>query len=220
MLAAATAGVTTGDLDAVGREVLSRHGARPAPPTVGFPAATCVSVNDEVAHGIPSDHRVVQRGDLVNVDVSAEVDGYWADTGASRAIGEVSAVAVRLLKATRQANRDALDVARAGRPVRHIGRAVERCARRSGFSVIRNLCGHGTGGALHESPSVPGFEDRRDRTMLHEGMVLAVEPFLSTGAEHAVEAADGWTLRTPGYLSAQFEHTIVVTKGAPLVLTA
>ncbi len=220
MLAAVAPGVTTGDLDAIGRGILDRHGARPAPPTVGFPAATCVSVNDEAAHGIPSAHRVLRAGDLVNVDVSAEVGGYWADTGASAAVGEVEQRAGELLEATRQANRDGLAAARAGRPLRHIGRAVERRARRHRFSVIRNLCGHGTGRDLWEPPSVPGWEDRRDRTMLREGLVLAVEPFLSTGAQWAIEADDGWTLRTPGFLSAQFEHTIVVTNGAPIVLTA
>jgi methionyl aminopeptidase len=220
MLAAVAPGVSTAELDAVGREVLDRHGALAAPPTVGFPAATCISVNDEAAHGIPSPRRLLRDGDLVNVDVSANVAGYWADTGASTAVGQVDPVARQLLEATRAANRDALDAARAGRPLRHIGRAVERRARRHGFSVIRNLCGHGTGGALHEEPSVPGWEDRRDRTVLREGLVLAIEPFLSTGARHAVDGDDGWTLLTPGCLSAQFEHTIVVTNGAPIVLTA
>jgi methionyl aminopeptidase len=220
MLAAVAPGVTTGELDAIGRRVLDAHGARPAPPTVGFPAATCVSVNEEAAHGIPSPFRRLRAGDLVNVDVSAEVDGFWADTGASAPVGEVSPLAQRLLAATRHANRDALAAARAGRPLRHIGRAVERRARRHGFSVVANLCGHGTGRNLWEPPSVPGIEDPADETILWEGLVLAVEPFLSTGATHAVEADDGWALETPGNLSAQYEHTIVVRRGAPLVLTA
>jgi methionyl aminopeptidase len=219
MLAAAEPGVTTADLDAIGRDVLARHGAHPAPPTVGFPAATCISVNEEAAHGIPSG-RVLRSGDLVNIDVSAELDGYWADTGASRPVGEVSEVGRRLVDATRRANRDALAAARAGRPVRHIGRAVEACARRHRLSVVRNLCGHGTGRDLWEEPSVPGWEDHHDRTRMHEGLVLAVEPFLSTGATWAHEADDGWTLVTPRHLSAQFEHTIVVTTGDPIVLTA
>jgi methionyl aminopeptidase len=220
MLAAAVPGATTGELDAIGREILARHGANPAPPTVGFPAATCVSVNDEAAHGIPSPHRALRDGDLVNVDVSAEVDGYWADTGESRGVGRVSLTARRLLEATRLANRDGVAAARAGQPLRHIGRAVERRARRHGFAVIENLNGHGTGRNLWEPPSVPGWEDRRDATTLWEGLVLAIEPFLTTGATWADEADDGWTLLTPGHLSAQFEHTIVVTNGAPLVLTA
>lgn len=218
MLAAVAPGVTTAELDAVGREVLDAHGARPAPPTVGFPAATCVSVNDEAAHGIPSG-RALRDGDLVNVDVSAELDGYWADTGASRAVGTASLRARQLLDAARLANRDGVAAATAGRPLRHIGRAVERRARRHGFSVLRNLCGHGTGRGLWEPPSVPGVEDRRDTTTLWEGLVLAIEPFLTTGAQWAHEADDGWTLRTPDHLSAQFEHTVVVTNGAAMVLT-
>ena len=225
MLAAAAPGVTTADLDAVGRSVLRAHGARSAPQlAAGFPAATCVSVNDEAAHGVPSPARTLRAGDLVNVDVSAELDGYWADTGASAPVGApdaVAPVARRLVDATRQAQGDAMAAARAGRPMGHIGRAVERCARRHGFRVIGNLCGHGVGGFLHEQPSVPSIESMADDITLWEGLVLAVEPFLSTGADLAVEDADGWTLRTPdGSLSAQFEHTIVVTKGHPLVLTA
>lgn len=219
MLATVAPGVTTAHLDAVGREVLARHGARPAPPTVGFPAATCVSVNDEAAHGIPSARKRLREGDLVNVDVSAELDGYWADTGASTAVGRVSLTARQLLDATRLANRDALDAARAGAPLRHIGRAVERRAHRHGFSVIENLYGHGTGRDLWERPSVPGVEDRSDDTVLWEGLVLAIEPFLSTGATWADQADDGWTLLTPGHLSAQFEHTIVVMNGDPVVVT-
>jgi methionyl aminopeptidase len=215
-------GVSTGELDVIGRDVLRSHGARSAPQVArGFPGATCISINDEAAHGIPSGLRRLREGDLVNVDVSAELDGYWADTGASAPVGAVDPVAARLLEATRLANRDALAAARAGRPLRHIGRAVQRRARRHGFTVITNLCGHGVGGDLHEPPQVASIEDRNDRTILWEGLVLAVEPFLSTGASYVVEDRDGWTLRTPdASLSAQYEHTIVVTNGAPLVLTA
>jgi methionyl aminopeptidase len=166
---------------------------------------------------------VLRAGDLVNVDVSAELDGYWADTGASAPVGPAEAVAPvarRLVAATNEAQGAAMNAARAGRPLRHMGRAVQRCARRRGFTVIANLCGHGVGGFLHEPPSVPSVEDPSDTTVLWEGLVLAVEPFLSTGAEVAIEGGDGWTLRTPdGSLSAQFEHTIVVTQGRPLVLT-
>ncbi|MGE5211733.1 MAG: type I methionyl aminopeptidase, partial [Acidobacteriota bacterium] len=177
MLAAVAPGVTTADLDAVGREVLDRHGARPAPPTVGFPAATCVSVNDEAAHGIPSG-RVLLAGDVVNVDVSAELDGYWADTGASRPVGETTSRRRDLVEGARQANADAVQAARAGRPVRDIGRAAQRCAHRRRLSVLRNLSGHGTGRALWEEPTVSGFDDPSARTTLHEGLVLAVEPFV------------------------------------------
>lgn len=221
MLAAVTPGSSTGDLDAIGRNILGRHGARSAPRTVGFPAATCISVNDEAAHGIPSGVRHLREGDLVNVDVSAELDGYWADTGASAPVGQVSAEARRLLESTRLAQQDAMAAARAGAPLRNIGRAVQRRARRHGFSVITNLCGHGVGGGLHEEPTVPSIDNPADGTTLWEGLVLAIEPFLSTGATYAVEASDGWTLQTPdASLAAQYEHTIVVTNGSPLVLTA
>ncbi len=221
MLAAVQPGVTTADLDAVGRDVLRAHGARSAPRTVGFPADTCVSLNDVVAHGIPSATDRLTEGDLVNVDVSAELDGYWADTGASAPVGQVSPTAARLVAVARAAQRDAMAAARAGRPLRHVGRAVERRARRSGFTVIANLCGHGVGRGLHEAPSVSSIEVRGDKTVLWEGLVLAIEPFLATGATWVDEDDDGWSLRTPdGSLAAQFEHTVVVTAGHPLVLTA
>jgi methionyl aminopeptidase len=221
MLAAVSPGITTGELDAIGRDVLRAHGARSAPQLVHrFPAATCISVNDEAAHGIPSGFRTLHQGDIVNVDVSAELDGWFADTGASAPVGRVDPIARRLIDATRLAQRDAMRAARAGRPLRHVGRAVQQRARRSGFSVLANLCGHGVGASLHEPPSVASIEDPRDKTVLWEGLVLAIEPFLSTGAGYAVEGDDGWTLRTPdGSLAAQFEHTVVVTKDRPLVLT-
>lgn len=222
MLAAVRPGVTTGELDAIGRDVLRGAGARSAPRLAyGFPGWTCISVNDQAAHGVPSLAQHLHDGDLVNIDVSAELDGYWADTGASAPVGTVSPERARLLEATRAAQRDAMSAARAGRPLRHIGRAVERRARRHGFRVVEDLCGHGVGRHIHEEPSVPGVEDRSDRTKLWEGLVIAVEPFLSTGATSVVTDADGWTLRTPdGSVTAQFEHTIVVTHGEPLVLTA
>ena len=221
MLAAVTPGISTGELDRIGMDVLRSHGARSAPQlAVGFPGATCISINDEAAHGIPSATRLLCAGDLVNVDVSAELDGYWADTGASVPVGEVTPLATRLLEATRGAQRDAMDAARAGRPMRHLARAVQRRAHRSGFTVIANLCGHGVGGFLHEPPSVPFVDMPRNDTVLWEGLVLAVEPFLSTGGTMAYEGDDGWTLHTDdGSISAQFEHTMVVTNGKPLVLT-
>lgn len=221
MLAAVAPGVTTGELDAIGREVFRRHGARSAPQaTYDFPGSTCISVNDEAAHGVPSLNRRLRSGDIVNLDVSAELDGYFSDTGASAPVGEVSVVASELLEATRLAQRDAMNAACAGRTLRHVGRAVQARARRHGFSVIKNLYGHGIGRALHEGPSVPSFDDGQ-RMLLWEGLVLAVEPFLSVTADHIVDAPDGWTLRTSdGSLVAQYEHTMVVTRDQPIVLTA
>ena len=214
-------GISTGELDAIGREVLRKHGARSAPQLAyDFPGTTCISVNDALAHGIPSARTVLCEGDLVNIDVSAELDGYWADSGASFPVGQVSAKARALLAATRQALADGMAEARAGRPVRNIGRAVERRARRSGFRVVRNICGHGVGRHVHEPPQIPNTFDPRDRTLLHEGLVITIEPFLTTSATTVIEDDDGWTLRTSdGSLGAQFEHTFIVMRGEPIVLT-
>jgi len=214
-------GITTGDLDAIGRGVLHKHGARSAPQLAyKFPATTCISVNDEIAHGIPSKRRVLAAGDLVNIDVSAELDGYWADTGASFAVGSVSARDLELLSVTRQALAAGMREARAGNTTRDIGHAVEKRAQRSGFSVVRNLCGHGVGRFIHEPPSVPNTKAEGTRTRLWEGLVITIEPFLTTGASTYYEGDDGWTLRTPdGSRGAQFEHTLVITKGEPIVLT-
>lgn len=221
MVDAVSPGVTTGELDAVGRQVFRKHGARSAPRvTYRFPGSTCISVNDEAAHGIPSLTRQLRDGDLVNLDVSAELDGYFSDTGVSVAVGSVSPVASRLLDATRLAQRDAMNAAQPGARLRDLGRAVQRRARRHGFRVIANLNGHGIGRGLHEAPSVPSI-DNGQRTVLREGLVLAVEPFLSVSADHVIDDEDGWTLRTAdGSLVAQFEHSMVVTKEGPLVLTA
>jgi len=221
MVEAVSPGVTTGELDAVGREVFRKHGARSAPRvTYRFPGSTCISVNDEAAHGIPSLKRQLRDGDLVNLDVSAELDGFFSDTGVSVAVGTVSRVASRLLDATRLAQRDAMDAAQPGARLRDLGRAVQKRARRHGFRVISNLNGHGIGRGLHESPSVPSVDDGQ-RTVLLLGLVIAVEPFLSVSADHVIDDDDGWTLRTAdGSLVAQFEHSMVVTKDGPLVLTA
>jgi methionyl aminopeptidase len=212
--------VTTGELDSIGREGLRRRGARSAPRVAyNFPGSTCVSVNDEAAHGIPSLTRHLREGDIVNIDVSAELDGHFSDTGVSTPVGTVPAIAQRLVDATRLAQREGMSAARAGNRLRDIGKSVESRARRHGFRVIRNLYGHGIGRRLHEDPSVPNFDDHQ-RLVLREGMVLAVEPFLSVSANFVVDDSDGWTLRTnDGSLVAQFEHTMVVTSGDPIVLT-
>lgn len=221
MLAEVRAGVSTAELDEVGREVLARHGARSAPQLAyDFPGTTCISVNADLAHGIPSRKKVLREGDLVNVDVSAELDGYWADTGASAPVGRVAPRLTELLRATRLAQSEAMHEARAGRPLNVIGRAVERRARKHRLRVVRNLGGHGVGRHIHEPPHVPNHFERRTTLPLWEGLVMTIEPFLTLGATTVVDSADGWTLRTPdGSLGAQFEHTFVVTKGRPIVLT-
>lgn len=214
-------GMTTGDLDAIGRTVLEKHGARSAPQLAyGFPATTCISVNDAIAHGVPSPWQTLKAGDLVNIDVSAELDGYWADTGASFPVGRVSDRARALLWATRQALHDAMAEVRAGVPIRAIGRAVERRAKRSRFQLVRDLCGHGVGRHIHEPPVIPNVSAFNNRSLLWEGLVMTIEPFFTTGATTFCEDDDGWTLRTPdGSLGAQFEHTMIVTRGAPIVVT-
>lgn len=214
-------GISTAELDALGQEVLRKHGARSAPQLAyRFPAATCISVNDELAHGIPSKTRVLGEGDIVNIDVSAELDGYWTDTGASFPVGAVDRQSTALLWATRQALTDGIAEARAGRSTRFIGRAVERRAKRSGFRVIEDLCGHGLGRHIHEAPSIPNTERGSDGTKLWEGLVMTIEPFLTVRSRTTVLSDDGWTLRTHnGCRGAQFEHTMIITNGAPIILT-
>ena len=221
MLDAAEPGMRTRELDAIGARLLEAQGARSAPQlTYGFPAATCISINEEAAHGIPGD-RVIRAGDLVNVDVSAELGGYFADTGGTRIVPPTNPLKTRLCHATREALNEAMRQARAGARLNRIGGAIERTARAYRFKVIENLGSHGVGRALHEEPGhIPGYFDAADTRVLKEGMVITIEPFLSTKSRHVEENGDGWTLvGAPGNLSAQYEHTMIITRGAPLVVT-
>lgn len=221
MLAAVEPGMTTAELDSLGEDMLLCMGARSAPRvTYNFPGATCISINEEAAHGIPG-KRIIHAGDVVNVDVSAELDGYFADTGGTVVVPPVTPLKARLCHATRQALRHALAEARAGALINRIGKVVQRTAAEHGFKVIRNLAGHGVGRSLHEAPEgILGYCDARDKRRLKVGQVLAVEPFLSTRSSYVSEADDGWTLfAQAGNLSAQFEHTIIVTRGAPIIAT-
>lgn len=213
-------GVTTAELDDVGAAMLARHGARSAPQVMyDFPGATCISLNNVAAHGIPGD-RVIQEGDLVNIDVSAVLDGYYGDTAATIPVPPVSDEAERLCRCAQNALARGLAAARAGAQLNAIGLAVERTAAECGFEVIRNLPGHGIGRTLHEPPSVLNFYHPRVSMRLRDGMVFTVEPFLSPSATSVDKADDGWALTTSdGSLAAQYEHTIVVRRGAPLILT-
>jgi methionyl aminopeptidase len=215
------AGMTTEELDAFGADFLEKHGAQSAPRLMyKFPGTTCISINDEAAHGIPG-KRVIQPGDLVNIDVSAELDGYFADTGASIPVLPIAPLAERLCKSTRAALNRAIDAARAGQPINVIGKAVEVEAKRGNFKIVRDLGGHGVGRSLHEAPrNVLNYYDPGMTTRLTEGMVLTIEPFLSTHATRTTQDDDGWTLRTPNSLVAQFEHTLVITRKKPLLITA
>jgi methionyl aminopeptidase len=222
MQAAVRPGMTTGELDAIGAAFLKQHGAQSAPIiTYKYPAHTCISINDEAAHGIPGS-RVIQPGDLVNIDVSAELDGYFADTGASMQVPPHTPDKQRLLTATQEALQAAINAVRAGQPINVIGRAVEAVARKYGYSIIRELGGHGVGKKLHEAPhSVPHHFVRRANLKLKDGQVLTLEPFLTTGAIHVNTLPDGWTLRTTdGSLAAQFEHTVIITNDRPILVTA
>lgn len=214
-------GMTTSELDLIGKQLLEQHGAKSAPKiTYGFPGYTCISINEEAAHGIPGT-RIIQPGDIVNIDVSAEKNGYFADTGGTFVVPPSTHLKDRLLHSTRQALENACEYARAGRPINGIGKAIQKVAKRSGFRVIKNLTGHGVGRSLHEEPrEIAGYYEPNDRRMLHNGLVIAVEPFLSTKSRFVKEEDDGWTLTTQkGNLSAQFEHTMVITKGKPILIT-
>ncbi len=213
-------GISTKELDAIGAAFLQKHGARSAPILAyKYPGFTCISINDEAAHGIPGD-RIVKEGDLVNVDVSAELDGYWGDTGRSIAVPPVPASHQHLLDTTKHALDIALDAAKAGVAVNEVGKAVHKYVRKQGFETIRELGGHGVGRHIHEKPSVPNFFRRNARQKLKEGMVVTLEPFVTTGAIHVDTDPDGWTLRTPdGSLVAQMEHTVIITKDKPIIVT-
>ncbi|MGE0742108.1 MAG: type I methionyl aminopeptidase [Hyphomonadaceae bacterium] len=215
-------GMTTRELDEIGRVLLESEGARPAPLlTYGFPGVTCISVFPDIAHGIPGE-RVLKAGDLVNIDVSAEKDGYFADTGASFVMAPKAAKLERLARDGKRAMWAGVNSVRAGAKLGDIGRAVQRFADREGYTLIRNLASHGVGRGLHEAPTeIPTWDEPRERRRIEEGMVFTIEPFLSLGSEWAVEGDDEWTLRADtGRPTVQFEHTLVATKRGALVLTA
>jgi methionyl aminopeptidase len=214
-------GMTTGELDRIGRDLMESAGARPAPELVyGFPGATCISVNEEIAHGIPGDRRIA-RGDLVNIDVSAEKGGFFADTGASFAVPPVTREVERLCRDGRRAMWTGLRQVGAEKPLADIGRAVGTFARKNGYTLVRNLASHGVGLSLHEDPKeIASWPDASDRRIMSEGLVFTVEPFLSLGADFAEDGDDPWTLYSqPRAPTVQYEHTVVATRHGPLVLT-
>jgi methionyl aminopeptidase len=222
MRALVAPGVTTAALDAVAARVMREHGARSAPQLVyDFPGFTCISVNDELVHGIPSASRRLGDGDLVKLDVTFEKDGYMADAAITVPVGRVSARALALAGCAERAFERALHEVRPGRRVREIGRAIDREVRAAGFSVVRMLQGHGIGRTIHEDPLVPNWDDPAADSVLTEGLVITVEPIIAMGRGEAYEGADGWTIRTSdGSLAAHHEHTLVVRRGGPLLLTA
>ena len=214
-------GITTAELDAVGATVMREQGAQSAPQLVyKFPGVNCISLNDEAVHGIPGG-RAVESGDLVKLDVTIEKDGFMADAAETVAVGEVTEENRRLITCAERAFTKAMLVARAGFRVFEIGRAVEREVRRSGFSVIRDLGGHGIGRTIHEEPRIPNYADPAASQILTEGLVITVEPIIAAGSGRATVAKDGWTVRTADRRpSAHYEHTLVITRGEPILLTA
>ncbi|CCH52687.1 methionine aminopeptidase, type I [Fibrisoma limi BUZ 3] len=215
-------GMTTRELDEFGGQILRQYGARSAPRlTYGFPGWTCISLNHEIAHGIPSDKTLLKEGDLVNIDVSAELAGFWADNGGSFVLGQDLNQHGSLVDASRKILRKALDQIRGGVRIADLGRFIETEARRSGYKVIKNLVGHGVGRSLHEEPTeIPCYYDRTNTARFRKNSVVAIETFISTRATMAYEKGDGWTYVTnDGSYVAQHEHTIVVTDGKPIILT-
>ena len=221
MKRAARPGMTTAELDHIGSTSLRQSGARSAPQLFyQFPGATCISVNEEAAHGIPG-ARVLEPGDMINIDVSAELNGYVADMGESFVLEGGTAEQQRICDHVREAVLAAIQHVRAGRSLNVIGSTVAMKAARSGYRIVENLGSHGVGRTLHEDPSYVPLHNPNERRTLTNGMVLTIEPFFSDRANWVQEQADGWTLSVPdGVLVAQFEHTLIVTDGLPIVITA
>jgi methionyl aminopeptidase len=221
MAAALEPGMTTAELDAIGRRYLEAAGAQSGPELVyDFPGATCISVNEEIAHGIPGTRRIA-AGDLVNIDISAEKNGVFADTGASFAVPPVTNAVKRLCRDGRRAMWVGLRQVGANKPLAGIGEAIGSFAQKNGYTLVRNLASHGIGHSLHEEPKeISTWPDRSERRIMTDGLVFTVEPFLSLGAEWAEDGDDPWTLFSePRALTVQYEHTVVATRNGPLVVT-
>lgn len=222
MAAAMEPGMTTKELDEIGRALLEREGAVSAPRAIyDFPGATCISVNEEIAHGIPGGRKLVD-GDLVNIDVSASLNGYFADTGASFVFGTVAPLTGQLCRDGKRAMQ--IGIAQVGhdKPLAGIGNAIGKFAAKRGYTLIRNLASHGVGKALHEDPTeIATWPTKGDRRRMHDGLVLTVEPFLSRGGTWAESGNDDdWTLySTPAAPCVQYEHTVVATRSGPLIVT-
>lgn len=215
-------GMSTLELDEYGGNLLSSTGAKSAPRlTYNFPGWTCISRNEEIAHGIPAAGKILQEGDLVNIDVSAELNGFWADNGGSFILGKDIYNHQPLVDASKKILYNAIRQIKGGAKINETGRLIEWQAKRSGYKVIRNLTGHGVGRSLHEEPAeIACYYDRYNQTRFRKNTVVAVETFISTRSTVAVEQSDGWTLQgREGGFTAQHEHTIVITEDSPLILT-
>lgn len=215
-------GMTTKQLDKYGAKILSDFGAKSAPYlTYGFPGWTCISVNNEFCHGIPSDKRILKEGDLVNIDVSAELDGFWSDNGSSFVLGEDINQHQKLIDASKQILRKAIYNIKGGVRISDIGYLIETESKKRGYKVIKDLTGHGVGRSLHEEPSeMANYRDRFNQTRFKKNSVVAIETFISTTSTYTETLNDGWTMvGNKGGFMAQQEHTIVVTDSNPIILT-
>ncbi|KAB8128293.1 type I methionyl aminopeptidase [Gracilibacillus oryzae] len=213
-------GITTKELDLIAKELFEQNEALSAPKgEYDFPGFTCISVNEEVAHGIPGD-RVIEDGDLVNIDVSASKNGYFADTGISFVAGTGTALQHKLCEVAQKAFDEGLKHANPGSKISDIGHAVHETAKQNGLTVIKNLTGHGIGRKIHEAPDhIYNFKNTWDDEVLKEGMVIAFEPFISSLEEEVFQDEDGWTIATEQSLVAQVEHTLILTKNGPIITT-
>ncbi|MDF2856831.1 MAG: methionine aminopeptidase [Neobacillus sp.] len=213
-------GVTTKELDEMAGELFEKAGAVSAPKgEYDFPGYTCISVNEEVAHGIPG-KRVIQEGDLVNIDVSGSKNGYFADTGVSIVVGEGDEVLKKICEVAKEAFEAGLAKAKPGAKISGMGKIVHQTARKHGLTVIKNLTGHGIGRSIHESPNhIYNYNEISDYGLLRDGMVIAFEPFISTHDEEVFQTDDGWTFITEQSFVAQYEHTMIITKNGPIIIT-
>ncbi|HEY0897780.1 MAG: type I methionyl aminopeptidase [Daejeonella sp.] len=219
----ARAGMTTKELDNYGGQILRDLGARSAPHlTYDFPGWTCISVNNEFCHGIPSEKRILGEGDLINIDVSAELDGFWSDNGDSFVIGTDINKHQQLIDASKQILQKAIANIKGGVRIADIGHLIETEAKKRGYKVIKNLTGHGIGRSLHEEPGeIANYRDKYNPARFKKNSVVAIETFISTASTYAETLPDGWTMvGNKGGFMAQHEHTIVVTDGRPVILTA
>jgi len=219
----AAPGMSTKELDDFGYSILSGYGAKSAPLlTYGFPGCTCISVGNEFCHGIPSEKRILQSGDLINIDVSAELDGYWADNGGSFVLGTDTHQHQDLVDASRTILQKAISNIKGGVRIADIGNLIETESRKRGYKVIKNLGGHGIGRSLHEEPhDLLNYRDKHDQRRFRKNTVIAIETFISTTSTIADTLNDGWTMvGNKGGFMAQHEHTIVVTDNAPIILTS
>ena len=213
-------GVTTAEIDKVIYDFIMSQGATPSFLNLyGFPASACISVNDELIHGIPG-NRVIKEGDIVSIDVGACLDGYHGDNAATFAAGEISEEAKQLLDVTKQSLYQGIEMATVGHRVGDISNAVQTYCEERGYSVVREFVGHGVGRSVHEDPEVPNFGAAGHGPRLVNGMVIAIEPMINAGTRFVSTDSNGWTVRTKdGKLSAHFEHTIAITDNGPIILT-